>query len=109
MNEQRPETEESQNPEQDRVRTTTRPAAAAGSAVPAGGGQAPEAGSDRPARPLTGDRAVDDVLAAFDRALDEGPGAQAEAAAEAHRALQARLTTPAPPAAPGEARPGAPR
>ena len=58
-----------------------------------------------PARPTTGDRAVDDALAAFDRALDEGPQAQAEAAAEAHRALQARLTTPAP-QTPGEARPG---
>lgn len=64
----------------------------------------PEAG---PVRPVTGDRAVDDALAAFDRALGDGPLAQAEAAAEAHRALQARLTTPAaPPAAPGEARPG---
>lgn len=60
-------------------------------------------------RPLTGDRAVDDALAAFDRALGEGPDVQATAAAEAHRALQARLTgppAPAPPAAPGEARPG---
>lgn len=60
------------------------------------------------ARPSTGDRAVDDALAAFDRALSDGPAAQAEAAAAAHRALQSRLTTPAtpPPAAPGEARPG---
>jgi hypothetical protein len=63
--------------------------------------------TDRPARPVTGDRTVDDVLAAFDRTLGEGPAAQAEAAAEAHRALQARLTAPTPPpAAPGEARPG---
>ncbi len=58
-------------------------------------------------RPVTGDRAVDDALAAFDRALHEGTHGQAEAAAEAHRALQARLTTPAPPAAAtGQARPG---
>lgn len=80
------------------------------SGLPDGVGTAdPAAAPDRPARPTTGDRAVDDVLAAFDRALAEGPLAQAEAAAEAHRALQARLTTPAPPpAAPGEARP-APR
>jgi hypothetical protein len=64
-------------------------------------------GADRPARPVTGDRAVDDALAAFDRALGDGPAAQAEAAAEAHRALQARLTAPPPPpAVPGEARPG---
>lgn len=59
----------------------------------------------RPGRPTTGDRAVDDALAAFDRALAEGPHGQTEAVAEAHRALQARLTTPAP-AAPGEVRPG---
>lgn len=60
-----------------------------------------------PERPVTGDRAVDDALAAFDRALGEGPGVQAEAAAQAHRTLQARLTAPPPPAAaPGEARPG---
>lgn len=60
-----------------------------------------------PVRPVTGDRAVDDALAAFDRALGEGPAGQAEAAAQAHRALQSRLTTPSPPpAAPGEARPG---
>lgn len=65
------------------------------------------AAAERPERPVTGDRAVDDALAAFDRALGEGPSAQAAAAAEAHRALQARLTSPAPsPAAPGEARPG---
>jgi hypothetical protein len=65
------------------------------------------AGSDLPARPVTGDRAVDDALAAFDRALGEGSAAQVAAAAEAHRVLQARLTTPPPPpAAPGEARPG---
>ncbi|GGK73962.1 hypothetical protein [Ornithinimicrobium pekingense] len=59
------------------------------------------------ARPVTGDRAVDDALAAFDRALGEGPQAEAEAAAAAHRALQARLTgPPTPPVPPGEARPG---
>lgn len=63
--------------------------------------------SDGTARPVTGDRAVDDALAAFDRALADGPEAQAEAAAAAHRALQARLTAPTPPPpAPGEARPG---
>lgn len=56
-------------------------------------------------RPVTGDRAVDDALAAFDRALEDGPQGSAEAAAQAHRALQARLTTPTPPA-PGQARPG---
>lgn len=65
------------------------------------------AGSTEPVRPVTGDRAVDDALADFDRALGDGPGVHAEAAAAAHRALQARLTTPSPPAAaPGEARPG---
>ncbi|GAA1182103.1 hypothetical protein GCM10009584_25260 [Ornithinimicrobium humiphilum] len=59
-----------------------------------------------PERPVTGDRGVDDVLAAFDRAVAEGPGAHAEAAAEAHRTLQARLTSPPEPAPPGQARPG---
>lgn len=81
-----------------------------GSPDPSQGSTSPDRGTStpgRPARPTTGDRAVDDALAAFDRALAEGPGAQPEAAAEAHRALQARLTTPTPPAAaPGEARPG---
>lgn len=61
-------------------------------------------------RPGTGDRDVDDALAAFDRTLEEGTGAHVAAAAEAHRALQARLTTPpAQPPAPGRARPGPPR
>lgn len=69
-----------------------------------GAGPLPE---DPTPRPVTGDRAVDDALASFDRALGDGPAAQAEAAAEAHRALQARLTAPATqPAVPGEARPG---
>lgn len=57
-------------------------------------------------RPVTGDRLVDEALAAFDDALGTAPGEQLAAATEAHRALQARLTTPTPPAAPGEARPG---
>lgn len=61
----------------------------------------------RPSSPRTGDRAVDDALAAFDRAATGSAADQVEAAAEAHRALQARLTTPTPPpAAPGQARPG---
>jgi hypothetical protein len=65
--------------------------------------QAPE----RPVPPVTGDRTVDDALSAFERALQATPGAQVDAAAEAHRTLQARLTTPSPAApAPGEARPG---
>jgi hypothetical protein len=60
-----------------------------------------------PAPPVTGDRAVDDVLVDLARALDDGPAERVEALTEAHRALQARLTSPVPPAAaPGEARPG---
>lgn len=59
------------------------------------------------ARPQTDDRAVDDALADFDRKVGEGPSAHVEAAAEAHRALQSRLTSPASqPPAPGQARPG---
>jgi hypothetical protein len=62
---------------------------------------------DRGVPPVTGDRTVDDALAAFERALQGPPGAEVEAATEAHRALQSRLTMPAPAApAPGEARPG---
>ena len=58
-------------------------------------------------RPETGDRAVDDALAAFDRAVSGGPAAHVGAAAEAHRALQSRLTSPpAEPPPPGQARPG---
>lgn len=61
-------------------------------------------------RPRTGDRAVDDALAAFDRTVAEGPEAHVAAAAEAHRALQSRLTSPpVEPPAPGRARPGPPR
>lgn len=64
----------------------------------------------RRSRPTTGDRAVDDALAAFDRTVEEGTGSHVGAAAEAHRALQARLTSPpAEPPAPGQARPGPPR
>ncbi len=69
----------------------------------------PEPAPDRAdvPRPQTGDRVVDDALAAFDRAAAEGPSAHVEAATEAHRALQARLTTsPAEPPPPGQARPG---
>lgn len=57
---------------------------------------------------MTGDRVVDDAVAAFVSALDGEPAEQLEAAAEAHRALQTRLTspTPPPPAPPGAARPG---
>lgn len=61
----------------------------------------------RTTRPVTGDRAVDDALAQLDRALDGDPQQQLEAATEAHRLLQARLTTPTP-AEPGQARPGPP-
>lgn len=64
-----------------------------------------EGAAAAPTRPTTGDRAVDDALADFDRALREGSAAQVAAAAEAHRALQARLTAP-PVEQPGEARPG---
>lgn len=68
---------------------------------------------DRPratdSRPRTGDRAVDDALAAFDRTAAEGPEAHVDAAAEAHRALHSRLTSPpAPTSGPGPARPGQP-
>lgn len=59
--------------------------------------------------PVTGDRSVDDALAALARGLDAEPAAQVEAVTEAHRALQARLTSPAPAPAPGEARPEPPR
>ena len=62
-------------------------------------------------RPVTGDRVVDEALASFDAAATEDPAAQLAAATEAHRLLQARLTTPTPaePAPPGQARPGPPR
>lgn len=69
----------------------------------------PDAPADGPtaAPPRTGDRAVDDALAAFDETRHADPATRLAAATEAHRALQARLTAPAPPpAAPGEARPG---
>lgn len=58
-------------------------------------------------RPTTGDRAVDEALEQFDRAVRGDAAQQLAAATEAHRALQARLTAPAaPPPPPGEARPG---
>lgn len=61
----------------------------------------------RPDPPSTGDRSVDEALSTFARSLDGPPGEQVEAAVEAHRALQARLTTPVPTSAsPADARPG---
>lgn len=81
----------------------------------------------RPARPVTGDAGVDRVLEQLDRQLDrpdddpegsrdepdvqarrqrEVAAEQVEAVTEAHRQLQARLSTPTPPAPPGQARPG---
>ncbi|MFX0538815.1 hypothetical protein ACQBAT_09105 [Ornithinimicrobium sp. Y1847] len=57
--------------------------------------------------PHTGDRAVDEALAAFAEGANGSPTEQVEAATEAHRALQARLTAPArQPDPPGQARPG---
>ncbi|AXH95061.1 hypothetical protein [Ornithinimicrobium avium] len=71
-------------------------------------GSAPSPATDP--RPRTGDRAVDDALAAFDRTVAEGAKTHVAAAAEAHRALQSRLTSPpVEPPAPGQGRPGPPR
>lgn len=50
-----------------------------------------------PARPVTGDRDVDEILQSLDEALAADPEAQVGAVAEAHRRLQARLTAPAQP------------
>lgn len=60
---------------------------------------------DRP-RPSTGDPAVDRVLQDLDERLATTPEEQVDAVAEAHRVLQARLSSPTPPAPPGQARPG---
>lgn len=60
----------------------------------------------QPARPVTGDSGVDRVLQELDGRLEGGTDEQVEAVTEAHRQLQARLTTPTPPASPGQARPG---
>lgn len=74
------------------------------------GSPGPDEEAAVPTRPSTGDRQLDDALAAFDRTVAEGTGSHVAAAAEAHRALQARLTSPPPePPAPGAARPGPPR
>lgn len=54
-----------------------------------------------PPPPVTGDRAVDDALAAFARSLDGPADEQLGAATAAHRALQARLASPPPPGSPG--------
>lgn len=58
------------------------------------------------APPVTGDAGVDRVLKELQERLQDGPDEQVAAVTEAHRQLQARLTTPAPPAPPGQARPG---
>lgn len=60
-----------------------------------------------PERPVTGDDVVDRALATLDEELDRGAD-PVGAVVEAHRALQERLTAPAEPAAPGQARPGPP-
>ncbi|WP_134773538.1 hypothetical protein [Ornithinimicrobium flavum] len=59
-----------------------------------------------PPRPSTGDPAVDRVLEDLDDGLASAPEDQVGLVTEAHRLLQARLTSPAPPAPPGQARPG---
>lgn len=70
------------------------------------------AADDGPARPVTGDADVDRVLEQLDTRLEQGleheldPVDPVEAVDEAHRRLQARLTTPTTSAPPGQARPG---
>lgn len=56
--------------------------------------------------PTTGDPGVDRVLRDLDEALSGDAAAQVEAVAEAHRLLQARLTSPPQADPPGQARPG---
>lgn len=65
--------------------------------------------SPAPAPPVTGDRAVDEALTALVRTLDGSPAERVEALTEAHRSLQARLTSPSPVVGPADARPGPPR
>lgn len=62
--------------------------------------------SPAPEPPVTGDRSVDEVLTTLAAALDDDPAGRVRSLTEAHRELQARLTAPPPPAAPGDARPG---
>ena len=56
--------------------------------------------------PVTGDAGVDRVLTELQERLEDEPDDPVAAVTEAHRQLQARLTAPAPPAPPGQARPG---
>lgn len=46
------------------------------------------------ARPQTGDAEVDEILESFDAGSHGEAAAQLDAATEAHRRLQARLSTP---------------
>lgn len=64
-------------------------------------------GDETAAPPTTGDPGVDRALRELEVALADDPSGQVEAVSQAHRALQARLTAPAPPPPPpGQARPG---
>jgi hypothetical protein len=60
---------------------------------------------DHPTPPVTGDAAVDGIVADLDRALRGDPEHHLEAVGEAHRRLQARLSAPPGPARP-QPRPG---